>query len=246
MSSDHGEKKLPDDLQDVGDQLRDQRPALEPLELDRIKLRAMSGARRSSSQGRRAFVRSPLMSLLTVVFLIMGTGGALALGGGFKNIGNFGFKKGNPYGGSASLHVYHCPPGYILVSGKKCIPLPPPPPICKNGYKPSGNHCVPIPPPPPKCKKGDELSGYNCVPIPPPPPKCKNGYQLSGYNCVPPPPPPPKCKSGWKSNGKTCVKNPPPPPPPITKVFNRCIKTVVIGKKVVLYGQKGCGVIYIR
>src|ERR1700689_712144 len=99
MNSKSGDKKLPDDLQDIASSLREQRSSLEPLELDRIKLRAMSGARRKKkSSGLGAGARSRVTALLTVGFLVLGTGGALALHGGK------GFEAGKK--SSASYHVY--------------------------------------------------------------------------------------------------------------------------------------------
>jgi hypothetical protein len=84
--------------------LHDRRPTLTPIELDRIKLRAMSATRRSTSPRKGFFMRSRLTTLLTVAFLALGTGGALALQGG----GDFGFGGGD--GGSASFHQYRCMP----------------------------------------------------------------------------------------------------------------------------------------
>src|ERR1700691_5495127 len=49
MSHSHEDEHLPDDLQYVADALREERPTLDPLALDRVKLRAMSAGRRSSS-----------------------------------------------------------------------------------------------------------------------------------------------------------------------------------------------------
>jgi hypothetical protein len=217
MSSKNSEDRFPDDLQDIADELREQRPGLEPLELDQIKLRAMRAARPSGS--KRGFIRSPLTSALTIAFLAVGTGGALAGSGHY-------FNQPKHHGGSASYHQYK--------------PPPPPPPKCKPGYELGREGCIPIPPPPPKCKYGYELSGKNCIPIPPPPPKCKYGYELSGYHCIPVPPPPPKCKSGYALSGYKCF--PIPPPPPKYKLpVSHCIKTVIIHRKIVIYGQKGCG-----
>jgi hypothetical protein len=99
MSRSHKEDRFSDDLQEVADVLRDQRPALTPLELDRIKLRAMSATRRSTSPGKGFFMRSRLTTALTIGFLTLGTGGAMALyggGGGFEG----------DHGGSASFHQY--------------------------------------------------------------------------------------------------------------------------------------------
>ena len=119
MNSKSGDKKLPDDLQDTARSLRDQRPALEPLELDQIKLRAMSGARRKKGSGFGAGTRSRATAFLTVAFLTVGTGGALALHGGK------GIESGKKQ--SASYHVYKC---RGKLSGYKCVPLPPP--TCKK------------------------------------------------------------------------------------------------------------------
>lgn len=80
--------------------LHDQRPELDPLALDRVKLRAMSAARRSTfSKDKGFFMRSRLTTLLAAAFLTVGTGGALALDGwdGF----------GHHDGGSAGFDQYH-------------------------------------------------------------------------------------------------------------------------------------------
>ncbi len=82
MSPQHDEERFSDELQEVADVLRDRRPALEPLELDAVKLRATSGAGGSTSPRKRSFMRSRLTTLLTVGFLAVGTGGAFALYGG--------------------------------------------------------------------------------------------------------------------------------------------------------------------
>jgi hypothetical protein len=103
MSRSRNEERFSDDLQEVADVLCDQRPALTPLELDRVKLRAMSGARRStSSREKGSFMRTRLTTLLTVGFLTVGTGGALATFDG----GDFG--SGHDHGGSAGFHEYRC------------------------------------------------------------------------------------------------------------------------------------------
>ena len=107
MSRSHNEERFSDGLQEVADVLRDKRPALTPLELDRVKLRAISAARRStSSRDKGLFMRSRLTSLLTVAFLALGTGGAMAMFGG----DHFGF--GGDHGGSAGFHEYRCDSGH--------------------------------------------------------------------------------------------------------------------------------------
>src|SRR5271155_3456068 len=122
MNSSSSDKNLPDDLQDVFSSLRDERPALEPLELDRIKLRAMSGARGSSS--KRVGMRSRTTALLTAGFLVVGTGGALA-GHGFK-----GVEHGKKH--HASYHQYRPPHKKKKLGG---YGTPPPPP---KFFKPGG------------------------------------------------------------------------------------------------------------
>src|SRR5271155_2194249 len=83
MSPSNGEERFTDDLQQVAEVLRDQRATLDPLAFDAVKLRAMSRARRSTSSGQKGFfMRSRLATVLTIAFLSLGTGGALALSGG--------------------------------------------------------------------------------------------------------------------------------------------------------------------
>jgi hypothetical protein len=84
--------------------LRDVRPRLDPLAVDRVKLRAMSGMRRStSSRAKGFFMRTHLTTLLTIAFLSLGTAGALAVvGGADLGLGGHGGK-------SASFNQYRPP-----------------------------------------------------------------------------------------------------------------------------------------
>ena len=83
MSRSHDEERFPYALQGIAEALRHERPALTPIALDRLKLKAMNRARRSAPpRDERHFIRSGLMTLLTVGFLILGTCGALAALGG--------------------------------------------------------------------------------------------------------------------------------------------------------------------
>jgi hypothetical protein len=101
MSRTHKEERLDDGLQEVADVLHDRRPTLDPLALDAIKLRAMSRARRStSSPAKGFFMRSRLTTALTIAFLSLGTGGALAVAGGED------FGLGGHDGGSAGFNQY--------------------------------------------------------------------------------------------------------------------------------------------
>ncbi len=90
----------------MAEALRERRPELEPLELDRIKLRAMSGARRSSSSQKGGFsMRSRLVAILTVGMLALGTGSAVAV---FS--GSDGGLSGSSGNGSAGWWEYKKPP----------------------------------------------------------------------------------------------------------------------------------------
>ena len=125
MSPRHGEEEAPDLLRDVAERLREERPELGSLELDRIKLRAMGGARRSTPSTKRGlFVRSRLVVLLTVAMLAVGTGSAMA--GIFFNFG----------GGFCGFLDY-------LPSSGAQYKIPPP---CKEKYEWVVNKCVLGPP----------------------------------------------------------------------------------------------------
>jgi hypothetical protein len=123
----------PDDLREVAAALRENRPQLDPLELDSIKLRAMRGNTPTTAR-RRLFTtlatRSRLTAFLTTGFVLVGSGGAYAIagGGGSFGFGDFGFGKDD--GGSAGFHQYHppCQPGHGYGDDKHCHVFPPPPP----------------------------------------------------------------------------------------------------------------------
>ena len=121
MSRPYREERLPDELQEVVHLLHEQRPALTPLELDRVKLRALRGAGRSApSLGRGSFLRSRLAAVLTVAFLVLGTGGALATFGG-EDFGSSG-----THGASAADHEYgECKPGHGFGDKNHCHEGPP-------------------------------------------------------------------------------------------------------------------------
>lgn len=101
MTHSDDDEGLSDDLQRVAEVLREGRPTLDPLALDRVKLRAMSAARPStSSNDKGSFMRSRITALVTAGFLTLGAGGTLALAGG---------NGGGSDGGSASFHQYRPP-----------------------------------------------------------------------------------------------------------------------------------------
>ena len=117
MSTSHDEERFGDELREVADALRDQRPTLDPLTLDAIKLTAMSARRRStSSRAKGVLMRSRLTTLLTVGFLCLGTGGALAVVGGIPPFSSSDesasctqYRPGNGFGDKNHCHTG--PPG---------------------------------------------------------------------------------------------------------------------------------------
>ena len=124
MSPSEDHERFSEDLQEVADVLREQRPELEPLELDRIKLRAMSGARPSTSSQRKGFaMRSRLVAFLTVGALALSGGTAMA---GFFNWGD-GFSGFFDQHDDASHHQYKppCKPGWGYGDDHHCHSGPP-------------------------------------------------------------------------------------------------------------------------
>ncbi len=72
----------PEDLEQVADWLRAQRPEVSALELDRIKQRARAQAMRGERRGAGAARgRRPLATALTALVLTVSLGGALAIAG---------------------------------------------------------------------------------------------------------------------------------------------------------------------
>lgn len=107
----------PDGLREIAARLREDRPQLDPLALDRVKLQVLSRARRGGSLSVRPRLASPLMAVLTVLLVAIGSGTALALcgGGGFEpppeeeNAGWWQYRSG-------------CPSGYEETGQKECCP----------------------------------------------------------------------------------------------------------------------------
>jgi hypothetical protein len=99
---------LPDDLSEVAELLNDQRPEADPVQLDRIKQRALSSRRRQGAISRKGngFMRKPALSLLLVVGMLGGGTGALAAVGGVPV--NLPFHASS-HGKGASNSQY-CPP----------------------------------------------------------------------------------------------------------------------------------------
>jgi hypothetical protein len=120
MSQTNDHERFSEDLSEVADALRSDRQVLQPLELDRIKLRAMSGARRSTQQKGVSVMRSRMVGILTAGMLVLGTGTAAAtvfnFGGGF--LGVFGSQSE-----SAAYSQYRppCLPFFTPAANGQCV-----------------------------------------------------------------------------------------------------------------------------
>jgi hypothetical protein len=99
---------LPEDLGEVAELLSDQRPEADPIQLDRIKRRALSSRRRQGVIPRKGngFMKKPALSLLLVVGMLGGGTGALAAVGGVPVDLPF---QASSHGNGASNSQY-CPP----------------------------------------------------------------------------------------------------------------------------------------
>jgi hypothetical protein len=144
-----------DDLRHVADALRDGRPRLDPLSLDRVKLRAMSAARRSGSAKPRGAAGQRLATLLTLGLLVLGTGGTLALAGGDGGSGSAAFDQYKP----------PCVHGKGAGVPNECPGEKPEPPPCVHG-KGVGlpNECPGEKPEPPPCVHGKGIGLPNECP----------------------------------------------------------------------------------
>src|SRR4051812_48087958 len=112
------DSRLPPDLDEFGESLRDKRPQASPLELDRIKTRAMmQGPRSASLRTKGTLVKSRLVGVLVASLVVIGgTGGVLAATGGVPGSGGSS--------GSAPNNQY-CPPssnnpGAVKHIGNSC------------------------------------------------------------------------------------------------------------------------------
>jgi hypothetical protein len=104
LMSHQDRERIPEDLGEIAELLRSERPEAGPLELDRIKLRAKASRRgqvRLSGKGS-GFMRSRLIGLILALALLGGGTGALAAAGG------------GPFKGSSrakvSANSQYCPP----------------------------------------------------------------------------------------------------------------------------------------
>lgn len=104
--------RLPEDLEAVASRLRATRAEADPIQLDQIKQRVL--ARSSKTSPRKAAMRSRIATVATLLALIGGTGGALALAHDDHGNGNGGASGGQyrPGKGCGDRHHHHTgPPG---------------------------------------------------------------------------------------------------------------------------------------
>src|SRR3954451_14263626 len=106
--------RIPEQLLEVADRLREERVSVSPLELDELKLRARAQAARGprSTFGRKGTpLRSRVVTLALTALLIGGTtaGGIAAAGGGNGNSASSQYKPG--MGCGDKNHIHTGPPG---------------------------------------------------------------------------------------------------------------------------------------
>lgn len=116
---------LPDELRELEQRLRSARPSFSELELDELKVRAMTSASGASLAGsgrkRGKPMRSRVLTLAVAALLIGGTaGGAIAAGGagGSSNAAKAQYRPGNGCGDKN--HTHTGPPGNP--NNHKCPP----------------------------------------------------------------------------------------------------------------------------
>ena len=88
--------ELPNEFEEITARLREERAQASPLELDRIKTRAMAQARSSRPKGIALRSRT-LAAFLSLALMAGGTGGVIAAKGGNskgKSAGNSQYKPG--------------------------------------------------------------------------------------------------------------------------------------------------------
>jgi hypothetical protein len=132
------EKPLPEEFSDVVVRLEAQREEATPLELDEIKLRAMSRAQRRASRPttvRGAHMRRTLVVAIATFSLMAGGTGAVIAGGDSKSDGDNGKGNDNKDKNAGKKQYSHC---------KKSNPTPGCiPKTCKKSQDPQTDNCTP-------------------------------------------------------------------------------------------------------
>jgi hypothetical protein len=102
------ERRVPGDLEEVAARLSASRAQADPLQLDHIK-RTVIARNSRQRQGGFAFMKSRFATVFTLVALLGGTGGAIAIGSSGSS--------GGPEGGAANAQ-------YCNAKDHKCPPPP--------------------------------------------------------------------------------------------------------------------------
>ena len=104
-------KRLPPDLEQVAERLREERPEASPLDLDRIKTMAIQRAAESAPK-KGLVMKSRLVSVLVAAgILVGGTGGVMAATGGIPGSGHSSNSSSkDQYGGGGGGGGQPCPP----------------------------------------------------------------------------------------------------------------------------------------
>ena len=101
--ADFNQGPLPEDLAEIADRLRRERAEPSPLELDRIKLQAMSRAGRPSKRlSKPGLVRTRLVTAVVASALLIA--GAGAIGGATGGLPSVDFES------TPSVNSQYCPP----------------------------------------------------------------------------------------------------------------------------------------
>jgi hypothetical protein len=104
-------KRLPRDLEQIAERLREERPEASPLDLDRIKTMAIRRAAESAPR-KGHLMKSRLVSVLVAAgILVGGAGGVMAATGGVPGSGHSSDSSSkDQYGGGGGGGGGECPP----------------------------------------------------------------------------------------------------------------------------------------
>ena len=111
---DSNEDRIPEQLLEVAERLREERVSVTPLELDQLKLRARAQAAGGTRSGSRKGLplRSRVVTLALTALLIGGTtAGGIAAAGGGGNGNSAGSQYRPGMGCGDKNHIHTGPPG---------------------------------------------------------------------------------------------------------------------------------------
>ena len=113
MRQTHG-KRLPRDLEQIGERLREERPEASPLDLDRIKTLAIQRAAANAPMKGHGMKPRLVSVLVAAGILVGGAGGVMAATGGVPGSGHSSSSSSNDQygggGGGGGQDQQPCPP----------------------------------------------------------------------------------------------------------------------------------------